>query len=74
MVLVAEQRDSYVWRHDRHEVATGTGSSTAYITAFGTVIGTAFLDPFKEVPPRQEPATFTIDHAVAKLHEFLGGT
>ena len=26
-----------------------------------------------QFPPRQEPATFTIDHAVAKLHAFLGG-
>jgi hypothetical protein len=38
-----------------------------------TMIGTAFLETFKEFPPRQEPATFTLDHAVMKLHEFLAG-
>lgn len=42
-----------------------------YIAAYGTAIGTAFLETFKEFPPRQEPASFTIDHAVAKLHAFL---
>ncbi|GAB2645038.1 arylsulfatase [Prescottella soli] len=42
-----------------------------YIVFYGTAIGTAFLDTFKEFPPRQEPATFTIDHAVKKLHAFL---
>jgi arylsulfatase A-like enzyme len=45
----------------------------AYVTGYGTMLATAFLQTFKEFPPRQEPATFTIDHAVAKLHEFLGG-
>jgi arylsulfatase A-like enzyme len=43
----------------------------AYITGYGTMLGTAFLETFKEFRPRQEPATFTIDHAVAKLHEAL---
>jgi arylsulfatase len=38
-----------------------------------TMIGTAFLETSKEFPPRQEPATFTLDHAVMKLHEFLAG-
>jgi hypothetical protein len=38
---------------------------------YGTAIGTAFLQTFKDFPPRQEPASFTIDHAVAKLHDFL---
>ncbi|MCD2198100.1 arylsulfatase [Actinomycetospora endophytica] len=42
-----------------------------YIALYGGGIGTAFLETFKEFPPRQEPATFTIDHAVAKLHAFL---
>lgn len=42
-----------------------------YIAFYGTAIGTAFLETFKEFPPRQEPATFTIDHAVKKLHAFL---
>lgn len=42
-----------------------------YIAFYGTAIGTAFLETFEEFPPRQEPATFTIDHAVQKLHAFL---
>jgi arylsulfatase A-like enzyme len=42
-----------------------------YIAMYGTAIGTAFLQTFKDFPPRQEPASFTIDHAVAKLHDFL---
>ena len=42
-----------------------------YIAIYGTAIATAFLETFKEFPPRQEPASFTIDHAVAKLHAFL---
>ncbi|WP_062995150.1 arylsulfatase [Nocardia mikamii] len=42
-----------------------------YIALYGTAIATAFLDTFREFPPRQKPATFTIDQAVAKLHDFL---
>src|SRR6478609_3771367 len=44
-----------------------------YIAGYATVIVTQFLETFKEFPPRHEPATFTIDHALAKLHEFLAG-
>jgi arylsulfatase len=32
---------------------------------------TQFLDTFKEFPPRQEPATFTITDAVKRLENFL---
>jgi arylsulfatase A-like enzyme len=42
-----------------------------YIAMYGTAIGTQFLETFREFPPRQEPASFTIDHAVSKLHAFL---
>ncbi|AHH22155.1 putative arylsulfatase [Nocardia nova SH22a] len=42
-----------------------------FIAFYGTAICTAFLETFKEFPPRHEPASFTIDHAVAKLHQFL---
>ena len=31
----------------------------------------SMLQTFVEFPPRQEPASFTIDHAVEKLHAFL---
>jgi arylsulfatase len=42
-----------------------------FIVFYGTAICTAFLDTFKEFPPRHEPASFTIDHAVKALHKFL---
>jgi arylsulfatase A-like enzyme len=42
-----------------------------FIAMYGTAIATAFLQTFRDFPPRQEPASFTIDHAVAKLHAFL---
>jgi arylsulfatase A-like enzyme len=45
----------------------------AYVTGYGTMVATGFLETFKEFPPRQEPATFTVDHAVNKLREFLAG-
>ncbi len=45
----------------------------AYITGYGVGLTTQFLETFKEFPPRQEPATFTVNHAVEKLHEFLAG-
>ncbi len=42
-----------------------------YMFVYGNMIATRFLETFKEFPPAQEPATFTIDHAVEKLHKFL---
>ena len=44
-----------------------------YLVFYGGFIATQFLETFKEFQPRQEAASFTIDHAVAKLHTFLGG-
>ncbi len=44
-----------------------------YLAFYGTLITTAFLESFKEFPPRQEPATFTIDQAVEKMHEAIAG-
>ncbi|MEF2977839.1 arylsulfatase [Subtercola sp. YIM 133946] len=44
-----------------------------YIAGYGVAIATAFLQSFYEFPPRHEPATFTIDHAVKKLNAFLAG-
>jgi hypothetical protein len=32
-----------------------------------------FLATFKEFPPRQQPATFTIDQAMKKMMQSLGG-
>jgi arylsulfatase A-like enzyme len=44
-----------------------------YLVFYGGFIATQFLETFKEFPPRQESASFTIDHAVERLHAFLGG-
>ena len=42
------------------------------LTASAIVI--EFLETFKEFPPRQEPASFTIDQAVAKLQAALAAS
>jgi hypothetical protein len=34
-------------------------------------MATRFLETFKEFRPRHPPASFRIDQAVEKLHEFL---
>jgi arylsulfatase A-like enzyme len=42
-----------------------------FIAFYAGAIVTQFLETFKEFPPRQEAASFTINHAVEKLHQFL---
>ncbi|HEX3547164.1 MAG TPA: arylsulfatase [Mycobacterium sp.] len=42
-----------------------------FLAFYAGAIVTQFLETFKEFPPRQEAASFTINHAVQKLHEFL---
>jgi arylsulfatase len=42
-----------------------------FIAFYGGAIVMQFLETFKEFPPRQEAASFTINHAVEKLHAFL---
>jgi arylsulfatase A-like enzyme len=42
-----------------------------YLMFYGSAIVTQFLETFKEFPPRQEPASFTINHAVEELNKFL---
>ena len=42
-----------------------------FIVLASTFVVTQFLDTFTEFPPRQKPATFTIDQAVAKLESAL---
>jgi arylsulfatase A-like enzyme len=42
-----------------------------YFVLYMIAMATKFLDTFKESPPRHPPASFTIDHAVEKLHQFL---
>ena len=42
-----------------------------YLMFYGTALVTRFLETFKEFPPRQEPASFTIANAVEELEKFL---
>ncbi len=42
-----------------------------FLVFYGSAIVTQFLETFKEFPPRQEPASFTINHAVDELKKFL---
>jgi arylsulfatase A-like enzyme len=42
-----------------------------FLVFYGGAIVTKFLETFKEFPPRQEAASFTINHAVAKLNESI---
>jgi arylsulfatase len=42
-----------------------------YLMFYGSAIVTQFLETFKGFPPRQEPASFTINNAVEELHKFL---
>jgi arylsulfatase len=45
--------------------------SKDFLAFYGMAIVTQFLETFKEFPPRQEPASFTINHAVEQLNAFL---
>jgi arylsulfatase len=42
-----------------------------YIVLAATAVVTQFLQTFKDFPPRQKAASFTIDQAVAKLENAL---
>ena len=42
-----------------------------FLVFYASTMVTQFLESFKEFPPRHPPATFTIDQALEKLHEFL---
>jgi arylsulfatase A-like enzyme len=44
-----------------------------YIAIYGIAFTTEFLNTFREFKPRHPPASFTIDQAVEKLHQFLAG-
>jgi arylsulfatase len=65
-------------RTDPYERADITSNSywewmldRAFLIIYGQAIATQFLETFKEFPPRQEAATFTINHAVDELKKFL---
>ncbi len=42
-----------------------------FLLIYGQAVATRFLDTFREFPPRQKAASFTIDHAVESLNAFL---
>jgi arylsulfatase len=42
------------------------------VLAASTVVG-QFLETFKEFPPAQLPASFTIDQAMEKMHDAVSG-
>jgi arylsulfatase A-like enzyme len=42
-----------------------------FLLIYGQAIATRFLDTFREFPPRQKAASFTIDQAVESLNAFL---
>jgi arylsulfatase A-like enzyme len=42
-----------------------------FLAFFGVALVNRFLETFREFPPRAKPASFTIDHAVEQLNEFL---
>jgi hypothetical protein len=43
----------------------------AFLVIYGQAIASQFLETFKEFPPRQKAATFTIDQALKELEPFL---
>ena len=43
----------------------------AYIVLAATTVAAQFLETFKEFPPRQKAASFTIDQVVEKLEAAL---
>jgi hypothetical protein len=47
--------------------------SNAYLVFAAQILMGRFLATFREFPPRQKAASFSIDQAVAKLEAFLAG-
>ena len=47
--------------------------SKSYMVAAAGAIVEEFLQTFKEYPPRQRAATFTIDQALEKMHATMSG-
>jgi arylsulfatase A-like enzyme len=45
----------------------------AFLIFYANAITANFLESFKEFPPRQKPATFSIDQAVEKLNQLVAG-
>jgi arylsulfatase len=47
--------------------------SKSYVSLAASAVVGNFLETFKEFPPSQRPATFTIDQAMEKLRQNIGG-
>ena len=61
-------------RADTPRTRTTTGSCPrCYMIAAAGAIVEQFLATFKEFPPRQKAATFTIDQALEKMKAAIGG-
>ncbi len=50
----------------------GRARTQGYILLAGSTLTGEFLKTFKDFPPCQRPATFTIDQAMEKLKKGLG--
>jgi hypothetical protein len=44
-----------------------------YLVLAATALVVPFLETFKEFPPRQKAASFTIDQALQKMHDAASG-
>ncbi|MFX7540812.1 hypothetical protein ABTJ80_20245, partial [Acinetobacter baumannii] len=70
----------YNLRTDPYERADVTSNTywdwfmrNGYLSLAGQAIVTEFLETFKDFPPRQKAATFTIDQALEKMTEAATG-
>jgi hypothetical protein len=43
----------------------------AFLAIYGQALVTQYLETFKEFPPRQKAASFTINQVVERLNEYL---
>jgi arylsulfatase len=63
--------------YERADITSNTYYQWMFESAFlvfaGTTLVTEFLETFKEFPPRQKAATFTIDQAMEKMERTLAG-
>jgi hypothetical protein len=67
-------------RTDPYERADTTSNTyydwllhNAYLTLAASSVVTEFLETFKEFPPRQKAASFTIDQAMEKMESAMSG-
>jgi hypothetical protein len=77
---VGPRSDLSALRTDPYERADVTSNSYYdwflnhdYIALAGNIVVSEFLTTFKEFPPRQKAASFTIDQAMEKMNSVAGG-